>query len=172
MFIAPRLAPANRDPQPRAVRNRDWGLNLAFGTNFLQMHHEMVKAAGNKFKFQMHHQSLVSWYAAQTYDLPAEWNLLSQIPHILAYAPDISVYPREIRSAVKNVDIQQGVTAEMILTRKSSASTLLCRSILLAKRLLPKSPADLAQGSETCRFPTYKLARLPHCFFRITAGTE
>src|SRR4051812_44548401 len=64
----------NRDPIPPSVRNRNWGMNHVYGTNFLQMHHEMVKATDTERKFHMMHQSLVAWYASKSYDLPGEWD--------------------------------------------------------------------------------------------------
>ena len=33
----------NSDPIPPAAPNRRWGADQVFGTNFLQMHHEVVK---------------------------------------------------------------------------------------------------------------------------------
>src|SRR5436190_19769778 len=57
----------NPDPVPPLAPDRNWGVNLIFGTNFLEMHHEMVKAADTEPKHHMMHASLVSWYEAKGY---------------------------------------------------------------------------------------------------------
>lgn len=79
----------------------DWGTDIAFGTNFLQMHHEMVKATDGEPKSHMDHQSLVSWFKAKEYDLPAEWNSLTPIPNELAYVPSVA----EIKKYLPNINI-------------------------------------------------------------------
>lgn len=77
----------NRDPRPPSSPTRDWGAEHAFGTDFLQMHHEMIKAEDDEPKFHMHHGSIVSWYHANDYDLPSLWNPLTPIPDELAFDP-------------------------------------------------------------------------------------
>jgi hypothetical protein len=77
----------NRDPQRPAAPDANWGTNLRFGNDFLQMHHEMVKAKDNEQKFFMHHSSIVSWFQSKNYDLPNEWNPLTPIPAELAFNP-------------------------------------------------------------------------------------
>jgi hypothetical protein len=67
----------------------DWGRENEFGYKFLQMHHEMVKATDAEPKFFMKHQSVVSWFAAKSYDLPAEWDPLTPIPQELAFHTSI-----------------------------------------------------------------------------------
>ncbi|MFO1095868.1 MAG: tyrosinase family protein [Planctomycetaceae bacterium] len=109
----------NRDPTPPTAPNPDWGVDLMFGRNFLQMHHEMVKATDGEAKFFMMHSSLVSWYMQKGYDLPPEWNPLTPIPAGLAYAPDPDVYPQEIRDTIAEAAHQDGTTLQAWLTRTS-----------------------------------------------------
>lgn len=91
----------NRDPVPPQQPDRKWGTNLVYGTNFLQMHHEMVKAADDEPKLHMVHQSIVSWYRSKGYDLPPPWgDTVTPIPDRLAYDPDPTVYPDEIAQAL------------------------------------------------------------------------
>ena len=109
----------NRDPVPPAAPDRNWGMTLVFGANFLQMHHEMVKAADDEPKSQMMHLSLVSWYHQKGYSLPPEWNPSAKIPPVLAYEPDVTVFPDEIRNAVEDAAHRQGVPVELYLRRTS-----------------------------------------------------
>jgi hypothetical protein len=85
----------NRDPRRPLERRPSWGMNLVFGTNFLQMHHEMVKATDAEPRGHMQHRSLASWYLAKGYPLPEEWNPRSPIINELSYEPDPSVFPPE-----------------------------------------------------------------------------
>ena len=78
---------ANRDPALPGTPDRHWAVDNRFGRNFLQMHHEMVKAADDEPKEHMHHSSIVSWYRAKGYDLPPEWNPMTPIPSILRFTP-------------------------------------------------------------------------------------
>lgn len=107
----------NPDPQPPSPGSSNWGVNLAFGTAFLQMHHEMVKARDDEPRLHMHHQSLVSWYAAQSHALPAEWDPLAAIPELLAYQPDLSVFPAALRARIEQVAQERNVTPESLLRR-------------------------------------------------------
>jgi len=109
----------NGDPTPPSAPDRNWAVDLVFGTNFLQMHHEMLKAADNEPKLHMLHQSLVSWYASKGYDLPDEWEPLTQIPNNLAYTPNLDVYPEEIRDAVRNWSSTERMSPEQWLQRKT-----------------------------------------------------
>lgn len=77
----------NKDPQHPNAPNSDWGTNISFGKDFLQMHHEMVEALDTEEKFFMHHQSIVSWFNSKGYNLPLEWNPLTPIPNEFAYTP-------------------------------------------------------------------------------------
>src|SRR4051812_19859320 len=86
----------NPDPVPPETLEPVCGEDLVFGTNFLQMPHEMVKAADSEPKSHMMHPSLVSWYQAKGYALPAEWDPAATIPAVLAYEPDPAVYLVEI----------------------------------------------------------------------------
>lgn len=113
----------NRDPVrppllPNAP-NRQWGMNLVFGTNFLQMHHEMVKAAPSEQRFHMMHDSLIAWYQQQSLALPAEWNPLQPIPAELAYDPDLETFPTEIRNAVIARAQADHRSPEQVLTRRT-----------------------------------------------------
>ena len=76
---------ANRDPARPPRPDENFGVNNSFGTDFLEMHHEMVKAADNEPRRFMHHQSIVSWFQSKGYDLPSEWDPLTPIPEELAY---------------------------------------------------------------------------------------
>lgn len=87
----------NRDPRPPTHPDRNWGMNLVFGTDFLQMHHEMVKATSSEARQHMMHESLVDWYQQQGLSLPTLWNPLEPIPAELAYEPDPNVFPNDIR---------------------------------------------------------------------------
>jgi hypothetical protein len=71
---------ANRDPLPPPAPDANWGLAFEFGNDFLQMHHEMVKATNDEPKSIMHHESCVSWFQSKNYELPGEWNPLMPIP--------------------------------------------------------------------------------------------
>ncbi|MGE0451342.1 MAG: tyrosinase family protein [Vicinamibacterales bacterium] len=109
----------NRDPRPPARPDRNWGTNLVFGINFLQMHHEMVKAAGDEARQHMMHESVAAWYQTQELELPALWNPRETIPDELGYVPDVSVYPAAIRSAVQQWAQADGVSVERFLTRRT-----------------------------------------------------
>ena len=109
----------NPDPPPPGSPEPEWGTDLAFGTNFLQMHHEMVKAADSEPKFHMMHQSLVSWYRTKDYDLPPPWSPLSPIPAGLAYEPDLGVFPDSVRQSLERRAASLGVTPEGLLKRKT-----------------------------------------------------
>src|SRR5258706_8307492 len=70
----------NRDPRPPQAPDPEWGTNLVFGTNFLQMHHEMVKARDDEPKQHMMHDSIASWFGKRRYPLPADWHPKTPIP--------------------------------------------------------------------------------------------
>jgi hypothetical protein len=91
------------NPNPARPQRPDpnWGTDIEFGENFLQMHHEMVKATDDEQKFHMNHQSIVSWFKAKGYDLPAEWNPLTPIPSDLDYTPSAD----EIKKYLPSIDI-------------------------------------------------------------------
>ena len=86
----------NPDPTAPTSLNPDWGVDLIFGTNFLQMHHERVKATSSEPHQHMMHSSVVEWYLAEGLLLPPTWNPLLSIPEELQYEPDPSVYPDEM----------------------------------------------------------------------------
>lgn len=109
----------NRDPRPPNKPDRNWGMNLVYGTNFLQMHHEMVKATLAEPHQHMMHESLLVWYKKKSIDLPAAWIPGQQIPTELEYIPDAAVFPDEIHQAVQRWAQQDGVTVEQFLTRST-----------------------------------------------------
>lgn len=83
----------NRDPIPprnsmnQIIRTPNWGMDLSFGTGFLQMHHEMINAADNEPKQFLSHSSVMSWFRSKNYQIPGVWNPLSPIPNELAFNP-------------------------------------------------------------------------------------
>lgn len=110
----------NRDPVPPSSPDENWGMNLVFGTNFLQMHHEMLKAAATEQRFHMMHESLIDWYQQNNRQLPIEWNPLSTIPKDLDYEPDLNEFPSEIQQGVKQRSSQLGISPEQFLTRTTN----------------------------------------------------
>ncbi len=110
----------NRDPRPPAAPDSNWGRDLVFGSNFLQMHHEMVKARDDEPKQHMMHASVASWFTAQSFPLPANWDPLTPIPADLEYLPDPSVFPDSIAQALADAARQQGTTVEAMLTRRTN----------------------------------------------------
>jgi hypothetical protein len=109
----------NRDPTPPPRRDRNWGRDLGFGTNFLQMHHEMVKAADDEPKLHMNHASLVSWYLQKDYDVPEEWGPLTPIPEVLRYVPDLAAFPEAIQARVRDWAASEQQTPEQFLRRRT-----------------------------------------------------
>lgn len=99
--------------------DRNWGMDLDFGTNFLQMHHEMVKASTSETHHHMQHQSIVSWYQQETLALPPQWNPLQTIPSELGYTPDTNAFPTEIRRILEQFAREDGTTPTELLKRKT-----------------------------------------------------
>jgi hypothetical protein len=89
------------DPQPPDAPDRSWGKDLSFGEDFLQMHHEMVKATDDEPKRFMHHPSLASWYRDKGYGLPPEWDPMAPIPEALAFRPE----PSRVRVAGEWIEL-------------------------------------------------------------------
>jgi len=137
----------NPDPTPPINVNSDWGVNLAFGANFLQMHHEMVKAPDGAPKTQMKHQSLVSWYAAKGYELPPEWNPLAEIPDTLAYAPDLSVFPADIRARIQQAADTLHVTPESLMRRKNNHPAFALPKYFTREGVGPGEPGEIYTGA-------------------------
>ena len=104
-------------PIPTQV-NANWGSDLSFGSDFFQMHHEMVSAADGEPKRFMMHSSLMAWYRARAEPLPPAWNSLQPILPELSYTPDLAVFPPEIGQIVQAAAQRAGVTPELLLTRK------------------------------------------------------
>jgi Common central domain of tyrosinase len=137
----------NRDPIPPTRQDRNWGTNLVFGTNFLQMHHEMVKAADSEQRFHMQHSSIAGWYANKGYDLPPEWNPLSDIPDILSYTPDLDVFPTEIRNALVARAQQQGISPEQLLRRKTNQPRFTFPKYFTREGVAPNEPGEPYTGA-------------------------
>ena len=110
----------NPNPTPPAVRDLNWGSDLHFGSDFLQMHHEMVKATSAEPHQHMQHASVATWYQDQHFQLPATWTPGTTISAELGYDPDVNVYPAEIRDAVIRNAQGQGKTATQWLTRTTN----------------------------------------------------
>lgn len=114
----------NRDPSRAQFPPRPdaaWGMDLTFGGNFLQMHHEMVRAGDGMPRHHMPHASLASWYQANGHALPAVWDPTAVIPPPLRYEPDLGVFPDEIQTAVRRDAGQRGISPEMWLTRRTDS---------------------------------------------------
>lgn len=109
----------NPDPAPPEMQDPNWGINLVFGTNFLQMHHEMVKAKSTDPHHHMMHTSVAEWYSEQGLTLPSLWNPLEAIPTELEYEPDPSVYPDEIRIPIEQYANSLGQSIKEFLSRTS-----------------------------------------------------
>ncbi len=112
--------PSPTNPRPYRPR-RNWGVDKDFGTKFLQMHHEMLRAKDNEPKYHMKHDSIVSWYQKQGYGLPNEWNPMDAIPEELGYKPDLSVFPQEIQNFVSKWALNSNQTPKEYLTRKTNS---------------------------------------------------
>jgi len=74
-------------PPPAGRVQPDYGMNVRFGGDFLQMHHEMVRAADTERKTFMQHQSIESWFRARRLPLPPLWTPGQPIPGALAFYP-------------------------------------------------------------------------------------
>lgn len=110
----------NRDPALPDSLDRNWGTNLVFGSNFLQMHHEMVKATPGEPHLHMMHDSVAQWYSSEGHDLPPLWNPLAEIPEDLSYEPDHSIFPHEIRLALEKSARSSGVRVSTLLKRRTN----------------------------------------------------
>lgn len=110
----------NRNPVPPSRPDTNWGMNLVVGTNFLQMHHEMLKAAMTEQRFHMMHESLLDWYQQNGKQLPVEWNPLSAIPDELDYEPDLNEFPLEIQQGVQQIASARRISPEQFLTRTTN----------------------------------------------------
>lgn len=69
----------NLDKFPE-MQDPNWSVNEEFGSNFLQMHHEMIKARPTESHKHMEHASIAEWYSEQGLSLPSLWNPLNVIP--------------------------------------------------------------------------------------------
>ncbi|CAN5564483.1 hypothetical protein BH11ARM2_BH11ARM2_13560 [soil metagenome] len=109
----------NRDPRPSTRIDPDWGTNIGYGTAFLQMHHEMVRAANSEPKQFMMHESIFAWYQTGGRALPTEWDTLTAIPQDRGYQPDPTVYPVQIQQILQQAATAKQTTVEAILTRNT-----------------------------------------------------
>jgi len=107
----------NPDPRMPPRQDPNWGVNMIFGTNFLQMHHEMVKATDAEPHLHMMHPSVAQWYKNENIPLPSVWDPLSETPGELLYDPDPDVFPDEIREPIEQLAASRGQTLKEFLTR-------------------------------------------------------
>jgi hypothetical protein len=152
---------SNWNPNPPANPDRNWGMDLAFGTNFLQMHHEMVKAPANEPRQHMAHESLVQWYQRQSIDLPAAWTPGQPIPDELGYTPDPAVFPDEIRQGIQQIAQQQGISLEQALTRSSNGPTFQLPGYFTVEGVGPTEPGEPITGAR--KLADYKNANQLGC---------
>tara|TARA_R110002072_G_scaffold243698_2_gene402903 strand:+ start:16773 stop:17609 length:837 start_codon:yes stop_codon:yes gene_type:complete len=110
----------NTDPRPPEELDENWGTDIKFGSDFLKMHHEMVRLPADQTPKYMHHPSLTTWYKNHQHAQPSEWNPLLTIPPELGYEPDPTVYPDEIRIPIQQHAENQGLTIEQFLTRRTN----------------------------------------------------
>lgn len=109
-----------RDQMPPR-RDANWGTNLVFGTNFLEMHHEMVKAGNDEPRQHMHHESIAAWYAGEGLAAPDDWDPSAPIPEGLAYEPELDAFPPEIRAVLQDAADARGITPAELLTRHTDS---------------------------------------------------
>lgn len=137
----------NRDPRPPARPDRNWGMNLVIGTNFLQMHHEMVKATASEPRQHMMHASVVAWYQQENLGLPAPWNPLQPIPAELGYDPNPTVFPGEIRQRIEQFAQQQGMTLIQFLTRATDRPSYELPRYFAVQGVGPGEPGEPITGA-------------------------
>ncbi len=138
----------HRDPVPPNFQNPTWGTDIAFGRDFLQMHHEMIKAPDDAPREHMHHSSIASWYAKKQIPLPVAWDPLSVIPPELGYEPDAAEFPQPIRDALIRTAQQRGQTVEQLLTRRTDQPRLVVPPWFTREGLLdPALPGEPNTGA-------------------------
>jgi hypothetical protein len=137
----------NRDPLPPNRPDPNWGVNLVFGTNFLQMHHEMVKALPNEQHFHMFHESVAYWYQEQGLNLPITWNSLSPIPPDLGYEPDPTTFPDEIIRVLEQWASSEGVSIEQLLTRSTNEPAFELPKYFTREGIAPGESGELFTGA-------------------------
>ncbi len=137
----------NPDPTTPSMQDPNWGINLVFGTNFLQMHHEMVKAKSADPHHHMMHASVAEWYSDQGLSLPSLWNPLDVIPANLGYEPDPSAYPDEIRIPIEQHANSQGQSIEEFLTRTSDTPSFELPKYFTRTGVLDPADADPFTGA-------------------------
>lgn len=137
----------NPDPPLPGRPNRNWGTNLSFGTRFLQMHHEMVKAALSEPHEFMQHDSLVAWYQQKELSLPQEWNPLDTIPDELSYEPDFSVFPPLIQQSIQREARRRGITVRQLLTRRTNAPRFTLPKYFSREGVAPNEPGERITGA-------------------------
>jgi hypothetical protein len=127
--------------------DRNWGMNLVFGTDFLQMHHEMVKATSTEPRQHMMHESLVAWYQQLGHVMPTLWDPRDPIPAELAYEPDPTVFPNEIRQPIEQFAQQQGMTITQFLTRTNDAPSFELPQYFTVQGVGPDEPGEPITGA-------------------------
>jgi hypothetical protein len=137
----------NRDPEPPTQPDRNWGTDIEFGGNFLQMHHEMIKAADDEAKEHMNHDSIVSWYGKKGYNLPATWNPLKTIPSELAYEPDLNAFPTEIQEAIIQWASGNEMTSEAFLRRTTNTPNFLLPKYFTREGIGPDEEGEPYTGA-------------------------
>jgi hypothetical protein len=138
-----------RNPVPDLPKkpDRNWGMDLDFGTNFLQMHHEMVKAAAGETRQHMAHQSIVSWYQQEKLALPSQWNPLSTIPSELGYVPDLNAFPDEIRTMVERFAREDRTTPAELLKRRTDTPEFELPKYFTIQGVGPREAGDPITGA-------------------------
>lgn len=110
----------NTEPELPTTVDPNWGIDIRFGTDFLQMHHEMLNANKDDPKYHMMHDSISNWYENNGEFLPLGWQPNQIIPEDLGYEPDGSIYPDEIKDGISEYAQSQGLTLEQFLTRRTN----------------------------------------------------
>lgn len=137
----------NSDPTPPSRQDPNWGTNLVFGSNFLQMHHEMVKASSSEPRQHMMHDSVLEWYNKNGNTPPSVWGPLAEIPAELGYEPDPMAYPDEIRIPLENFLSGRGQTIEQFLTRRTNTPSFELPKYFTVQGVSSASEADPLTGA-------------------------
>jgi hypothetical protein len=137
----------NRNPVLPTRPSATWGSDIAFGSNFLQMHHEMVKAPQGEAHQHMTHESLAQWYLDQGLSLPRTWNPKRRIPAALGYQPDPNVFPTEIRDALELRAQELGQSVVQVLTRRTNTPAFELPRYFTLSGIRPGESAERITGA-------------------------
>lgn len=137
----------NRDPEFPGALNPNWGVDNKYGSDFLQMHHEMLNAKKSDPKYHMMHDSISTWYQENNEIIPLDWKPNELIPENLGYDPDDSIYPEEIRNALINAAENQGVSVKQILTRRTNTPSFQLPKYFTIEGVTKKEDADPLTGA-------------------------